>query len=136
MNVRVVDASALGALVFGEPAAERIAAQLSDGLLVAPALLPFELASICLRKIRAHPTQKTVIQEAFECAGQMAIESVEVDHSRTVALANDNDLTTYDASYLWLAQELRAELVTLDTRLVKAMKRGRTPHGRTPSATP
>ena len=124
MNVRVVDASALGALVFGEPAAERIAAQLSDGLLVAPALLPFELASICLRKIRAHPTQKTLIQEAFECVGQMAIESVEVDHSCIVALANDNDLTTYDASYLWLAQELRAELVTLDTRLLKAMKRG------------
>jgi uncharacterized protein with PIN domain len=42
MNVRVVDASALGALVFGEPEAERIAAQLSDGLLCAPALLLFE----------------------------------------------------------------------------------------------
>jgi predicted nucleic acid-binding protein len=123
MNVRVVDASALGALVFGEPEAEKIAAQLSDGLLAAPALLPFELASICLKKIWAHPAQRTLIQEAFELAGQMAIKTVEVDHSRVVALANDYDLTTYDASYLWLALELRAELVSLDTRLLKAMKR-------------
>lgn len=124
MNIRVVDASALGALVFGEPEAEKIAAQLSDGLLAAPALLPFELASICLKKIRTHPAQRTLIQEAFELAGQMAIRIVEVDHSHVVWLANDHDLTTYDASYLWLAQELRAELVSLDTRLLKAMKRG------------
>src|SRR5574337_540395 len=123
MTVRVVDASALGALVFGEPEAEKIAAQLSDRLLAAPALLPFELASIGLKKIRAHPAQRTLIQEAFELTEQMAIESVEVDHSRVVALANDHNLTTYDASYLWLAQELRAELVTLDTRLLQAMKR-------------
>lgn len=53
MNVCVVDVSALGALVFGEPEADKTAAQLSDGLLAAPALLPFELA------------------------GQMAIETVE-----------------------------------------------------------
>lgn len=83
------------------------------------------MASVCLKKIRAYPAQRTLIQEAFELAGQIAIEPVEVDHSRVVALANDNDLTTYDASYLWLAQELRAELVSLDTRLLKAMKRGR-----------
>lgn len=112
-------------LVFGEPQAERIVAQLSDGLLCAPALLLFELASICLKKIKGYPAQRTQIQEAFELAGQIAIEFVEVDHPRVVALANDNDLTTYDASYLWLAQELHAELVSLDTRLLKAMKRGR-----------
>lgn len=123
MNVRVVDASALGALVFGEPEADKIAAQLSDGLLAAPALLPFELASICLKKVRAHPGQRTLIEEAFELAGQMAIRIVDVDHSRVVSLANDHDLTTYDACYLWLAQELRAELVSLDTKLLKAMKR-------------
>jgi len=48
MNVLVVDASALGALIFGEPEAERISDMLSGAPVVAPALLPFELASICL----------------------------------------------------------------------------------------
>jgi hypothetical protein len=45
--------SALGALVFGEPEGERMAALLTDGSLVAPVLLNFELASICLKKIKA-----------------------------------------------------------------------------------
>jgi uncharacterized protein with PIN domain len=39
MGVKVVDASALKALVFGEPEAETVAKQLSASTLVAPQLL-------------------------------------------------------------------------------------------------
>jgi len=42
MPVKVVDASALGALVFGEPGAEIVAKQLSRSTLAAPQLLWFE----------------------------------------------------------------------------------------------
>jgi predicted nucleic acid-binding protein len=35
-------------------------------------------------------------------------------------LAESTGLTAYDASYLWLARELSAELVTLDGQLAKA----------------
>jgi predicted nucleic acid-binding protein len=35
-------------------------------------------------------------------------------------LAEHFGLTTYDASYLWLARELDAELVTLDRQLAHA----------------
>jgi uncharacterized protein with PIN domain len=85
--VRVVDASALGALVFGEPEAERVAGLLSDGPLIAPALLVFELASICLKKTRAHPARKSLILEAFASATLLQIEYVEVDHiSRTKSM--------------------------------------------------
>jgi uncharacterized protein with PIN domain len=42
--VKVVDASALAALLFGEPEAEAIAGRLDNARLVAPALLAFELA--------------------------------------------------------------------------------------------
>ena len=50
MSVRVVDASALGALVFGEPKAEEIARILGDSPLAAPALIWFKwLASACAR---------------------------------------------------------------------------------------
>jgi len=52
MPVKVVDASALGAVAFGEPEAEAVAALLSGSLLVAPLLLWFEFSSICLKKIR------------------------------------------------------------------------------------
>lgn len=66
MSVRVVDASALGALVFGEPKADRISKTLSDELMAAPPFIWFELASICLKKIKGHPSQKIVILEAFD----------------------------------------------------------------------
>ena len=47
MAVRVVDASALAALLFGEPEAEAVAALIDESQLVAPSLLAFELANVC-----------------------------------------------------------------------------------------
>ena len=49
MAVKVVDASALAALLFDEPEAGAIADRLEDANLVAPALLGFEIASVCLK---------------------------------------------------------------------------------------
>jgi predicted nucleic acid-binding protein len=120
MPVRVVDASALGALVFGEPKAEEMANALSTGTIAAPALLWFELASIALRKMAAHPKQKDQILNAFYLGRHLAIEVVEVDHSKVIELARTAGLTSYDASYLWLALHLGGELVTLDRKLMKA----------------
>ncbi len=106
MPVRVVDASALGALVFGEPKAEVIARTLGDSPMAAPALIWFELASICLHKIKAHPAQRDQILSAFMMGGKLAIEIVAVDHWAIVNLADETGLTTYDASYLWFADRL------------------------------
>jgi predicted nucleic acid-binding protein len=122
MPVRVVDASALGALVFGEPKAEEIARTLGDSPMAAPSLIWFELASICLRKIKAHPAQRDQILNAFLMAGKLAIEIVEVDHWAVVNLADETGLTTYDASYLWLAEHLKGQLITLDVKMQRAAK--------------
>ncbi|MBM4331012.1 MAG: type II toxin-antitoxin system VapC family toxin [Deltaproteobacteria bacterium] len=122
MPVRVVDASALGALVFGEPKAEVIARILGDSPMAAPALIWFEVASICLRKIKAHPAQREQILRAFMMAGKLAIEIVEVDHCAVVNLAAEAGLTTYDPSYLWLARHLNGELITLDGKMQRAAK--------------
>jgi len=120
MPVKVVDASALGALVFGEPGAETIAKQLSRSSLVAPQLLWFELASIALKKAAKHPGLLEQIREAFRMAGRLAIEILSVDHLEVIDLAAQARLTTYDASYLWLARKTGGELVTSDKRLLKA----------------
>ena len=120
MAVKVVDASALGALVFGEPEAETVAKQLSTSTLVAPQLLWFELASIAFKKAAKHPGLVDQIREAFRMAGQLTIEILAVDHLDVIELATQTRLTTYDASYLWLARKTGGELVTLDKRLSKA----------------
>lgn len=119
--VEVVDASALAALLFGEPEATRVAEWLGSARLAAPALLDFELANICLTKLRRHPQQRTAILHGFALPERMAIELVTVDHREVVATAERTGLTAYDASYLWLARRLDAPLVTLDRQLAAAM---------------
>lgn len=123
MRVRVVDASALGALVFGEPKADEIAKSLTNVTMVAPSLLWYELASICLKKIKSHPAVSDQILKAFSLARHLAIRIMEVDHSEVVELARAMGMTTYDASYLWLVFHLRGELVTLDEKIRKAAAR-------------
>jgi predicted nucleic acid-binding protein len=121
MGVKVVDASALGAMVFGEPDAPAVAKELTGSVLVAPQLLWFELASIALKKATLHSDRIEQIREAFRMAGRLAIELLAVDHLEVVDLAAKSRLTTYDASYLWLARKTGGELVTLDKRLLKTL---------------
>ncbi len=121
MVVKVVDASALAALLFGEPEAEHVAGRLTDSRLVAPALLQFELANVYLIKCRRHPNQNDTLRTAFALRVWMQVEEIAVDHDENLALATAIGLTAYDASYLWLARRLNAELVTLDRQLGKAV---------------
>ena len=120
MAVKVVDASALAALLFDEPEATAVADRLEDGNLVAPALLSFEIASVCLKKLRNNPQQREALLAAFALYARMPIEILEVDHADTLQVAEALGLSSYDAAYLWLAQKLAAELVTLDRRLQTA----------------
>jgi len=120
MPAKVVDASAIAALLFGEPEADLIAAQLDGSRLVAPGLLPFELANVCLIKSRRHPQHRAALMAAFRLYDRLNVEEVVVDHHATLELAETTGLTAYDASYLWLAHQLGAGLVTLDKQLARA----------------
>lgn len=51
--MKVIDTSALAAVAFAEPDGQRVAAQLEEHDLIAPHLLPFELANVCLDKTLA-----------------------------------------------------------------------------------
>jgi predicted nucleic acid-binding protein len=119
MVVKVVDTSALAALLFGEPEADVVAEQLSGASLVAPALLAFELANVCLVKARRQPHLLPALIDAFRLRARLDIEEVAVDHAAVVMLAAETGLTAYDACYLWLSRHLGGGLVTLDRKLAK-----------------
>jgi predicted nucleic acid-binding protein len=134
MPAKVVDASALAAVAFNEPDADQVAARLDGGTLAAPPLMPFELASACLQKLRRHPDQREVIRVAYARARRMDITQTEVDLDQVLTLAEATTLSIYDAAYLWLAEALGVELVTLDVRLAAAYrKRRRSERDRKPS---
>ena len=122
MADKVVDASAVVALLFNELARDQVASRLRGASLFAPILLPFEVASACLKKMRASPDERTVLLQAFAFFGRLSITWQPVDLSETIALAARSELSLYDASYLWLANALDAELVTLDDKLARAAR--------------
>ena len=121
MPLIVIDASALGAMVFGEPEAESTAERLGDASLAAPALIWFELANVCLKKIKRQPEQEERFLAALRRAREIHIAIHEVDSAGVVTLARSTRLTAYDASYLWLARHEHAGLVTLDQPLADAL---------------
>ena len=120
MPVKVPDSSAIAAILFGEPNAQEVFARLHGYSLVAPALLIYELTNVCLKKIRAIPGDREHFLAGYEVWKEMGLDLVAVDFANVLALAERLKLTSYDASYLWLAQNLGAELVTLDRRLARA----------------
>jgi predicted nucleic acid-binding protein len=120
MPARVVDASVLAAWCFREPRASEALDLLQDSDIYAPFLLAYELSSIARRKITAFPESLDVLSEALETALALPIHWNSVDHSAVLRLALDANLTTYDASYLYLAQALGTPLATFDQQLGRA----------------
>ncbi len=125
MPTKVVDASAIGALLFNEPNADEIVSSLKGCELTAPTLLPYEVASICLKKIAAEPDTGELLSLGLDLLPSLSIKLVAVEPQESVSLAREHRLTAYDAAYMWLAMVLDAELVTLDDGLARAWKRYR-----------
>jgi predicted nucleic acid-binding protein len=117
---KVADASAVVALLFNELTRESIVPRLRGASLHAPNLLEFEVANACLKKVRAAPGERQALLEAFSLLDQLPIAFETIDLGEAIALAERTKLSLYDASYLWLARALGAELVTLDDKLAGA----------------
>lgn len=118
--IKVIDTSAVAALLFGEPEGEQAAALMDNCELAAPPLLQFELANVCLIKSRRHPDQRDKLISAFNLRKNLGIREIAVNPGEVVLLAEQTGLTAYDASYLWLARVLDAEIVTFDRKLREA----------------
>ncbi|MGD8360296.1 MAG: type II toxin-antitoxin system VapC family toxin [Gemmatimonadota bacterium] len=116
-NGAVVHASALAALLFGEPSGPEVVQRLDGRALFAPTLLRYEVASVCLRKAREEPGKERKLRKALGLLPGLGVQEVQVPPEGLVDVARSTGLTPYDAAYLWLARELGVELVTLDTRL-------------------
>jgi len=118
----VVDASALAAVAFREPAGDAVRQRLEGAVVYAPPLLAFELMSVAWKKSRTHPADAVRILSALTLVldERWHLTWHDVQPADVVLVAHATGLTVYDASYLWLAGLLGADLVTLDDRLTSA----------------
>lgn len=122
MTARVVcDASALVALLLdGGADGQWVTAALSGADLAAPSLAAFEAANI----VRRHEHAKLVsTDQAVQAHGDLldlAIEQWPYELLAPRSWELRANLSTYDASYVALAELLGAPLVTLDQRIARA----------------
>jgi predicted nucleic acid-binding protein len=122
MAAKVVDASVVAAWCFGEPRAPEALELLKEAELYGPVLLAFELTNIARRKSVAYPEKAEAIDAALRLAFSLPIHGSEVDHLAVLQLSLEANLTTYDASYLFLARKLAIPLATFDERLARAAR--------------
>ena len=123
MPARVADASVIAALAFEEPRSEEALSLVRGIDLYEPTLLAYELASIARKKALLYPDRADAIIRALELAQALEARWVEVDQVAVLRLALDTGLTTYDASYLYVARILGASLATFDEQLDQASRR-------------
>ena len=119
MSVTVVDASAVAAVLFDEPEAAPVVAGIA-GLLLAPSLLRYEIASVCAVKLRREPKSARPTLLRYRLLSGLDIEYVDPEWESLPLLARQWDISAYDAAYLQLALQRGAPLVTLDVRLAAA----------------
>ncbi len=118
MKTRIIDASVMASWLFGESRGEEAYRMMDGASLLAPELLPYELSNVALVKSRKHPDQQNKIHEAFHQLFNLDdLKLVTVDFNAVLSLATRKSITTYDASYLYLARALEVPLLTFDQKL-------------------
>jgi len=121
----VADASAVAALMFGEPEADAIAEGLGGEDLAAPWLLPFEVANVAAMKLRRRSATRRALEAGLGMLPRLGIALYPASALDLLAIADRSGLTAHDAAYLALAAALDADLVTLDRKLERAWRTAR-----------
>jgi predicted nucleic acid-binding protein len=122
MADKVIDASALAALAFAEPAAEAVIDEIDGHRLHAPTLIVFELMSVAWKRAKKQPAGTALFLEALEVLEGLGLQFRGINQEEVVTLGLATGLTAYDATYLWLARALRIPLVTLDRKLARVVQ--------------
>ncbi len=130
-NSVCLDASFVVRMLVGpEPLAQKAEALWQqwlqeDVLLVAPALLPFEVTNALYRYVHAGHLPLALVQNLLAAALALDLRLFMDPELHQAALQTAHRLklpATYDAHYVALAQRLGAELWTADQRLARALR--------------
>lgn len=123
MSLVVIDASVAVKWIIPEEHSEAARGLLAGPHeLFAPPLISLEIANVMLKRVRRRELSKTRAANAIERIERwLPTQDVEGSWGATFALAERCQISAYDASYVGLALQLSARLITADRRLVNAL---------------
>jgi predicted nucleic acid-binding protein len=126
--VFVIDTSVAMAWCFEDEATEAadlVLDRLREDEAVVPAIWPLEVANVLLVAERRGRLTEAQVSRFLGLLTQLPIEVDDAPRELAgiVAAGRRHELSSYDASYLVLAERLGASLATLDGRLSKAAER-------------
>jgi predicted nucleic acid-binding protein len=96
MSVKVVDASAIAAVLLEESSADAIQARIAGQQLTAPTILGFEFCNVCVVKAQRYPEKRDIFREALEVFHSMAIWMQAINAAEVFILAERHTLSAYD----------------------------------------
>jgi predicted nucleic acid-binding protein len=114
----VVDCSALAGIIFEEPWQAQAGEKIRGRSLNAPFLLEIELSSVAIKKHKQG--YGALVDKGLERFKALNVSLHQIELKEVLVLALQYKLSAYDASYLWLAANLKAPLATFDEKLATA----------------
>lgn len=86
---------------------------------ISTSLLKYEVANSLRTKVLRKKFKKSKAFLLYENFSELDIKEEEVNYFEVLKSAISNNISFYDCSYLYLAKQLKAKLLTLDTALQK-----------------
>lgn len=111
------DTNTFIAVALNEPEKSKII-QLTEGHdLIAPDVLPFEIANTLTALMKKSALKKEEVESAWETVQQIPVDLRLTDIKSALRIATKFNLHAYDAYFLECAKNLRSPLLTLDLGL-------------------
>jgi len=114
----VLDASAIVSYLLEEgPARARIATLAEKAYLIAPAIMPFEVTNVIRRHLSARIITANTAQAAWIGLAELDVEPWQWATLAPRVWELRGSITSYDASYVALAEIMQCPLITADAKL-------------------
>jgi predicted nucleic acid-binding protein len=123
VSALLIDASALLAVLLGEPSRDALIQVTSRRELACAPTLRWEVGNALIAGFRRKRLTTEVVLEAWNRFERVRVRAVEVDVHKALEIAMDLGLYAYDGYVLEAARSERLPILTLDAGMMRAAKR-------------
>ena len=116
----VIDASAILAVIAGEPERDGVVRLTAGHRLVGPGSIPWEIGNAFSSMLKQRRIDLEEAKRGLAIFQTIAIRYLAVDMEKAVEIAREQNLYAYDAYFLDCARRHAAPLLTLDQPLKRA----------------